>query len=253
MLLSVSFFGIINILLIILFLFLVFKYAETFWSYKISKPYLWEQAVKNNTVSKELKSLEFGARDKVRFYMLWFQIERLKKNGVQGSFAELGVYKGITANMIYEMDKSRTLHLFDTFKGFDEKDIQLEKKQGGKYSTREFADTSVEAVRAYINGGDSIIFHAGYFPDTTTGLENERFAFVSIDADLYKPTLEALHFFYKRLSPEGILMIHDYNHTWEGVKQAIDEFNALIPESIVELPDWQGSVLIVKNKTRVEN
>lgn len=247
-LLSISIFGIVNIILLILFLFLVFKYAETFWSYKISKPYVWAQGIKNKIISKELKSLEFGTRDKVRFYMLWFQIERLKKNKVPGSFAELGVYKGITANMMYEMDRTRTLHLFDTFRGFDEKDLQREKKQGGKYTTREFADTSVDAVKKYINGGDAIVFHEGYFPDTAKGLENEVFAFVNIDADLYNPTLDGLQFFYSRLSPQGVLMIHDYNHTWEGVKQAVDEFCAGIPESIVELPDWQGSILIVKNK-----
>ncbi|MCW3104564.1 MAG: hypothetical protein JWO09_3004 [Bacteroidetes bacterium] len=240
--------AIINILLVILFLFIVFKYAETFWSYKISKPWLWEQAVKNKEISKELRSLEFQTRDKVRFYFLWFQLERLKKNNVKGSFAELGVYKGITANMLYEMDRSRTLHLFDTFNGFDEGDLQQEETKGGKYSSGEFADTSLEAVKAYINGGDSVVFHKGHFPGTAKGLEHETFAFVSIDADLYVPTIEGLRFFYPRLSPGGIIMIHDYNHNWDGVKKAIDEFAQSIPESVVEIPDWQGSAMIVKNK-----
>lgn len=247
-LLFISAFGALNILLLIVFLFIAFKYAETFWSYKINKPYQWEQAVKNNTLSKELKSLEFETRDKVRFYALWFQIERLKKNKTPGSFAEFGVYKGITANIMYEMDRSRTLHLFDSFEGFDERDLRIENKIGENYSKKKFADTSVEAVKAYINGGDKIIFHKGYFPETVAGLENEQFAFVSIDADLYKPTLDGLFFFYKRLVPEGVLFIHDYNHNWDGVKKALDEFLKKIPEGAVELPDWQGTALIVKNK-----
>jgi len=247
--LFISLFGAANILLLIVLLFIVFKYAETFWSYKINKPYLWEQAIKNKTISKELKSLEFETRDKVRFYTLWLQIERLKENKISGSFAELGVYKGVTANMMYEMDKNRSLHLFDTFEGFDEKDLRMEKTNDGKYSKKEFADTSVDAVRTYINGGDKIIFHKGYFPETTRGLENERFAFISIDADLYKPTLEGLQFFYKHLLPEGVILIHDYNHNWDGVKKAVNEFIATIPECIVEIPDWQGSALIIKNKS----
>jgi O-methyltransferase len=237
-----------NILLLVLFLFIVFKYAETFWSYKINKPYQWEQGIKNKTISKELRSLEFETRDKVRFYAFWLQIERLKRNKIPGSFAELGVYKGITANMMYEMDRTRTLHLFDTFTGFQETDLQQEKAQGGKYTTKEFSDTSVEAVRKYINGGEAIVFHEGYFPDTTAGLEKETFALVSIDVDLYKPTLAGLQFFYDRLTAGGIIMIHDYNHNWEGVKTAVDEFIATIPEALVELPDWQGSVILVKNK-----
>lgn len=246
--LFISPFAAMNILLLIVFLFLVFKYAETFWSYKISKPFLWEQAIKNKTISKELKSLEFETRDKVRFYTLWFQIERLKKNNIPGSFAELGVYKGLTANVLYEMDKSRKLHLFDTFEGFDEQDLRTEEVKDRRYNKKEFADTSIEVVRTYINGGDAIIFHKGYFPETTQGLENEQFAFVSIDADLYKPTLEGLKFFYSRLAPEGVIIIHDYNHNWDGVPKAVNEFVKRIPESIFELPDWQGSAILVKNK-----
>jgi len=239
---------IINSILILAFLFIIFKYAETFWSYKISKPYLWEQAVKNNLVSKELRSLQFQARDKVRFFSLWFQVERLKRNHVKGSFAELGVYKGVTANMLYEMDKSRTLHLFDTFKGFSEKDLEQEHTKGGKYNTSEFSDTSVAAVKAYINGGDNVVFHEGYFPETAKGLENEAFALVNIDADLYLPTMEGLKFFYPRLSPGGVIFVHDYNHNWSGARKAIDEFAGTISEGIIELPDWQGSVMIVKSK-----
>ncbi len=248
MLLTITITDGISIFLVITFLFILFKYAETFWSYKISKPFLWEQAVKNKQVSKELKSLEFQTRDKVRFYTLWFQIQRLKQHNISGSFAELGVYKGVTANILYEMDHNRRLHLFDTFGGFNENDLQQEATQGGKYSTKEFSDTSVEAVKNYINGGDNIIFHPGHFPGTATGLENETFALVNIDADLYAPTLEGLKFFYPRLAPGGILLIHDYNHSWDGVKKAIDEFSPTIPESIIELPDWQGSAMIVKNR-----
>jgi O-methyltransferase len=241
--------GIVNVVLVVLLLFIVFKYLETFWSYKISKPYLWEQAVRNEQISKELTSLEFQTRDKVRFYFLWFQVERLKKNNVPGCFAELGVYKGITANILYAMDKNRTLHLFDTFEGFSETDLQYENVKGGKYTSKEFSDTSMEAVKNYIDGGDSVMFHAGYFPETTKGLENETFALVNIDADLYLPTIEGLRFFYPRLSPGGVILVHDYNHTWDGVKKAVDEFMQTIPESIVEIPDWQGSVMIVKNRS----
>lgn len=248
MLTDLSITGIANILLIVLFLFIVFKYAETFWSYKINKPYAWEQAIKNNLISKELKSLEFSTRDKVRFYTLWLQVERLKRNMVNGCFAELGVYKGITANMLYEMDRSRTLHLFDTFEGFDENDLKHENVKGGKYTSKEFADTSVEAVKAYIKGGESVVFHKGYFPETTAGLEHVSFALVSIDADLYVPTIEGLKFFYPRLSPGGIIIIHDYNHNWDGARKAVDEFASTISEGVFELCDWQGSAVIVKSR-----
>lgn len=240
--------NIISGILLIILVVILYKYIETFWSYKIPKPYKWEEALKNKLISKKLKSLERNYYDKIRFYSIWFQTERLKKENIEGDFAELGVHKGETAKIIYEMDPARKLHLFDTFEGFNEKDLQRENKQGGKYTTKEFSDTDLETVKKYIDGGDRIIFHPGYFPLTSAGLEDTKFSLVHLDADLYLPTLEGLIFFYPRLSPGGVIIVHDYNHTWDGIKKAFDEFMPSIPESLIELPDWKGSAMIIKNK-----
>lgn len=236
-----------GILLFILAL-LTYKYLETFWLNKVNKPYKWDEAVKNKMISLKLKSLEHSYYDKIRFYNIWFQIERLIKENVIGNFAELGVHKGETAKLIHEMNTKQKLHLFDTFEGFDQKDLQHENKQGGKYNTKEFSDTDLETVKKYIDGGDQVIFHPGYFPSTSIGLEDEKFSFVHLDADLYLPTLAALKFFHSRLSPGGVIIIHDYNHTWDGIKKALNEFMPTIPESLIELADWKGSAMIVKNK-----
>ena len=58
----------------------------------------------------------------------------------------------------------------------------------------------------------------------------------------------ALEFFYPRLSPGGIIFIHDYNHKWEGVERAVDEFIRKIPETLVLVPDLDGSCMIIRNK-----
>jgi len=240
-------FNIISGILVFVLLLIIYKYLETFWTYKLYKPYQWEFVVKNHLVSKELKNLEHNYYDKIRFFSMWFQIERLKKENIEGDFAELGVYKGETAKIIYEMDPNRKLHLFDTFNGFIETDLQHENKQGGKYSTKEFSDADLETVKKYVSGGGNTVYYPGYFPETATGLENTKFAFVHLDADLYLPTIAGLTFFYPKLSPGGVIIIHDYNHTWEGIKKAVDEFITTVPESLIELPDWKGSIMIVKN------
>jgi len=92
-----------------------------------------------------------------------------------------------------------------------------------------------------------VYFYKGYFPETAKDLSEDRFSFVHLDADLYKPTIDALHYFYPKLSPGGVIIIHDYNHTWEGIRVAIDEFIVTIPESLIEISDWQGSAMIIKN------
>jgi len=237
----------VNILFVFVLVFFGFKYLETFWSYKISKPHAWEKAVKEKLVSKDLIRIERSYRDRVRFYNLWFQVEQLQKNKVAGAFAELGVHKGETARAIHHMDPNRIFYLFDTFEGFSQKDLVLEKQKDDRFTTDMFADTSVEKVQHYMKGNDNLRFKPGFFPETSVGLESEKFALVHIDADLYAPTIAALEFFYPRLNSGGVIIVHDYNHNWEGIPKAIDEFMVTIPESLIELPDWQGSAMIVKN------
>ena len=245
---TLDLFQLLSILLVIVFLFLGFKVWELKWSYKISKPHKWDAAIKHGEISDNLKKLERTYRDKVRFYTFWLQIERLKNERTPGAFAELGVYKGETANIIHEMDPSRVLYLFDTFEGFDPQDLLEESSTKGKFSTTNFSDTSVEEVRKYIDGNENVHFQSGYFPDSAKNLKEVNFAFVHLDADLYKPTLAALRYFYPRLSAGGVIIIHDYNHTWDGLRKSIDEFSKSIPEVVAEIADWQGSVMIVKNK-----
>jgi len=244
----VTWFEVLNFALCVFLILIGYKYFETFWSYKINKPYAWEQAVALKTVPPDLIKMERTFRDRVRFYHLWFQIEYLKKTEVKGAFAELGVHKGVTAKAIHFMDIDRPLYLFDTFNGFDARDLAIESQQEDKFDPSNFSDTDIEQVRDYIGGNDNLIFKKGYFPKTTLGLEQEQFALVHLDADLYVPTLEALKFFYPKMNPGGVIMVHDYNHTWDGIPRAVNTFVENIPESIIELPDWQGSVMIVRNK-----
>lgn len=246
-------FQLISILLVLVFLFLGFKVLELKWSYKISKPHKWEEAIKQGGISYNLKKLERTYRDKVRFYTFWLQIERLKNEKILGDFAELGVFQGETANIIHEMDTTRILHLFDTFEGFDKQDLLLENSTEDKFSTSNFSNTSLEEVKKYIDGNENVHFHPGYFPDSAKNLNETNYAFVHLDADLYKPTLAALNYFYPKLSVGGVIIIHDYNHTWDGLRKAIDEFVQSIPETIVEVADWQGSIMIVKNKFAAKN
>ena len=189
--------------------------------------------------------MERTYRDKVRFYTFWLQIERLKNDHIEGSFAELGVYKGETARIIHLMDPSRRFLLFDTFSGFAKQDLDA---TGEEVNDVDFSDTDIEQVRQFISGNENVIFHAGYFPETARNAGDEKFAFVHLDADLYAPTLAGLQHFYPRLQPGGVIMVHDYNHNWEGVTKAVNEFAATLAESVVPIADWQGSVMIVKNK-----
>lgn len=175
--------------------------------------------------------------DPIRYAHMLLALERIKQRNVPGAFAELGVYKGISAKYISEADKTRTFYLFDTFKGF-----------GSKYEDDRFQDTSVEEVRAYLNNADSLVFRKGFFPETAQGLENETFAFVMLDADKYEPTFAGLEYFWPRINPGGYLFAHDYNSpesNW-AVRKAFKNYFGNEVAPIVDLPDKGGSVCMPK-------
>lgn len=180
--------------------------------------------------------------DPVRYGSIGLALERLNKLTILGALAEVGVYRGVTSKIIHALAPDRKFYLFDTFEGFPVKDLEIEKDN-------RFKDTNKELVKKTIGNMDNVYLRPGYFPETTSGLENEVFAFVMLDVDLYAPTLAGLKFFYDRLSPGGYIFLHDYNSpesNW-SVSRAADEFMADKPESIICIPDSCGSALICKN------
>jgi len=158
---------------------------------------------------------------------------------------EVGVYKGSTAAVLATMARKleRTLYLLDTFEGFAAADLQgidADKRMN-------FADTSVEAVRALV-GEANVRFVKGYFPASATQLPADgRYGLVHIDCDLYAPIKSALDYFYPRMVPGGFLIVHDYSSLhWNGAEHAVDEFFADKPEFVVPLTDGAGSVVVRK-------
>jgi len=244
---QISLYQIVQVVLIFIILIYLVYYVYTVIFNKNYQPKAWQYAVKSGYISKELRKQEKKYPDEVRFYNFWFQIERLKKDNIEGAFAELGVYKGDSASLIHLMDTERTFHLFDTFTGFRKEDLELETGKAATYTSHDFADTSLEKVKQRLSSG-KFIFHPGYFPETAKNIQNEKFALVNMDADLYLPTKAGLEFFYPRLSPGGVIIVHDYNADWPGIMKAVDEFSTSIPEPLVVLADQDSSVMILKSK-----
>ena len=181
-----------------------------------------------------------------RIAMLRRCIEELQENGIGGSLAELGVYKGEFAKYLNRYFPERKLYLFDTFSGFDgkdESDFDIRLKSGNA-----FLDGSVQEVLGKMRTKESCVIRKGHFPDTAVGLEHETYCLVSLDADLYKPILAGLEYFYPRLVTGGYIFIHDFGaYTWgTGVKRAVKGYCAQNRIPYVPILDRCGSVIIAK-------
>ena len=241
----------INILALLIALIALAFLARYVWTSFTGGAYLplrWQQQTKEGKVPEALILTESQYPDKVRFFNIWFQLSRILENNIPGDLAELGVYKGETARMLHHAAPDRRLFLFDTFSGFPASDLEGESGEAALYTTKNFADTSVEKVMRTIGATRNVFIRQGYFPETTQGLEGETFALVSMDADLYKPTIEGLNFFYPRLSPGGVILIHDHDARWPGILRAVEEFSERIPETFIPIPDMHSTVMLVKDR-----
>jgi O-methyltransferase len=169
-------------------------------------------------------------------------------NNVTGSVAELGVFQGEFAKHINELFFDRQLYLFDTFEGFTENDVEKEKEIGTERNferSYNFNGTSLELVMGKMKNPEKCIVKKGYFPGTANGLE-DKFAFVSLDADLYQPMLEGLKYFYPRLAEGGYIFVHDFfTYVFTGTKKAVMEYKRETSIQIVPMGD-DCSIIITK-------
>ena len=161
---------------------------------------------------------------------------------VPGAAAELGVNRGGFARWISELLPDRTLYLFDTFTGFD----PAESRDCGEGFREAHRITSVGTVLNALPHPERAAVRQGLFPGTASGLEGERFALVSLDADLEESTLAGLRFFVPRMSEGGYILLHDYNNPkLPGVRRALERYeseNGRLPA--VPLCDINGTLVI---------
>ncbi len=173
---------------------------------------------------------------------------RIRELGVSGAVAELGVYRGDFAWQLNGLFPDRRLYLFDTFEGFDERDIRAEPHQNTHKARAGFSDTGADEVLARMPHKAMVTVVKGHFPETAGNVTEREFALVSIDADLYKPTLAGLEYFYPRLSGGGVIILHDYgSKRFDGVQKAARSYEAEKgPFTLIPLCDLHGSAIIIK-------
>jgi O-methyltransferase len=159
---------------------------------------------------------------------------------LDGSFAEIGVYRGGTAKLLAHVadEHGRKLHLFDTFEGMPSVDADHDRHAKG-----DFARTSLASVQAFVSRHASPVFHPGFFPETAAPVKDETFSLVHVDVDI-APSVEACcEFFYPRMVPGGVMVFDDYGFTsCPGAKLATDAFFERKPEPVLHLVTSQAVV-----------
>jgi hypothetical protein len=175
---------------------------------------------------------------------------------IEGNCAEVGVYQGTFAKEINRVFSDKKLFLFDTFQGFDSRDLAKENENNPNHSAickwvrpgglMDFSNTAVETVLEQLPFPEQVIIKKGFFPETFDLNNNERFIFVSLDTDLYKPIKDGLEMFYPLMAKGGVILVHDYYSMLFGVTKAVDEFTCKNSLSAIPVGDYK-SIAIIKS------
>ena len=200
------------------------------------------------SVAEKPDPIVYETADVIRTSTLSLIADEIHARELKGSVAELGVAQGKFARVINALFPERELHLFDTFEGFPERDIADDKQRNFSDTKPEwYADIDMSSLMSSMRHPERCIIHKGYFPDTAVGMEEERFCFVNIDCDLYKPILAGLEYFYPRLVKGGYIFVHDYRSKYfTGVRAALNEFAQKNNISYCVIPDNTGTAVITK-------
>ena len=194
----------------------------------------------------------------IRLAFLRLAAREIRECGIAGDLAELGVYRGDFARKMNALFPEKELLLFDTFEGFDRKDLAIEKEKAAdgrnaRASAGDFGDTSVPLVRGRLPFPEQAVFLPGYFPESIRAFpeahaEDRRYCIVSLDTDLYLPTLAGLNFFWPRMAVGGAIIIHDYNSAqYPGVKRAVRDFQSENEVFVMPLMDLHGTAVLMKS------
>jgi hypothetical protein len=176
-------------------------------------------------------------------FQIYYAVKSTER--VPGDLAEVGVYTGGSARIICEARAHKALHLFDTFEGLPSVDpVDTTPWNGHSFAKGQYR-SSLDRVSAYLTEYADVHFYVGVFPETGDAVRDRRFAFVHLDVDTFRSTLEALSFFYPRMSPGGIIISHDYASS-KGVRTAFGSFLNDRMEPLVELSGNRNQCLMVK-------
>ncbi len=172
---------------------------------------------------------------------------------IDGALAEVGVCRGDFACEINRVFPDKKLYLYDTFEGFDSRDLLIERQQNHNYNAIEawvsggrmdFTNTSVDIVRSRLPYPEQVSIKKGFFPETFDVDSKDKYIFVNLDTDLYQPIKDGLEIFYPRMVRGGLILIHDYYSMLFGVTKAVDEFITQYQASAFPVGDRKSLAII---------
>ncbi len=236
-----------NVVVVTVFMCLALSYFWSHWTFKVFKPHMWLERHRSKQIHADVERIERRTKDKNRFYNFWFLLEQLDANMTTGDVAVIGV-ENVEIPRLCQLS-GRTLWVLDTF----EKKVVNRTKENcnGEVKNQDIALESVTqtAINQALEQSERCHVIKG---DVLSNLSHicSPLALASIDSVDYDEVLQTLQVVYNQLVPGGMIVVHDYNHSWPEVHAAVDRFQASVPENFVALSDMYGSAVLIRNSKR---
>lgn len=168
-----------------------------------------------------------------------------------GDFVECGVNTGIISLAICDyldfnkIDKK--FYLFDTFCGIPEEQMSRDEINMGRptENARFYSECYELAVQNFSPFSNAILVK-GKVPDTLESVDVPCVSYLHLDMNIAEPELQAINFFWDRLSIGSPILMDDYG--WKGYapqRKALGEFAISKGCEVCELPTGQG--LLIKS------
>ena len=129
----------------------------------------------------------------------------------------------------YILKKNKILfHIFDSFEGLSSsslKDGDFFFRNDKNRIEQQFSSDEFFVKNNVLKKFNFVKCYKGWIPNRFKEVKNKKFSIVHIDLCLYKPTLEALKFFYPRLVKGGVIVSNVYNSSvFPGETRAWNEY-----------------------------
>ena len=147
---------------------------------------------------------------------------------VPGHIAEAGGLNGDTLELIARRCTNATIYGFDSWEGMGvptandyEHNTNITLYPKGRMRA------SFAGVKKRFSAHPHVKLVRGWVPESLSIVQGEKFRFVYLDMDQYKPTIEAARFFWPRMNPGGILAFDDcFPHRTNLAAKAIQDWVA---------------------------
>lgn len=169
---------------------------------------------------------------------------------IEGDFVECGVnLGGLSRGIVQYVDfnaSNKKFYLFDTYCGLSATHITKGEEELFAHHNAIYKDCFEQTTQTF-KDYPNVQLVRGTVPESLSTVAIDKVAYLSLDMNCTIPEVEALRYFWDKLSPGAIVVLDDYG--WEPHRLQKQGIDALLKEkgvSVLTIPTGQG--LLIKPK-----